>query len=162
MGTPGTAGEQLRAPHGCPVGARHDVEFPEIDLLTPLQLPGVRLRHRIVMSPMCQYSANEGGARKRLAPRVRLLLRVAERLRRVIRTELPLFVRISATDWVDGGWDIDQSVMLARRLKHIGVDLIDVSSGGTVPRAQIPVEHGYQVRFARRIRDDVVGTDHRA
>jgi 2,4-dienoyl-CoA reductase-like NADH-dependent reductase (Old Yellow Enzyme family) len=63
-----------------------------------------------------------------------------------------LFVRISATDWADGGWDGEQSVVLARHLKALGVDLIDVSSGALVPRARIPVGKGYQVPFARKIR----------
>ena len=85
---------------------------------------------------------------------MRLVLRVAERLRSLLPAELPLFVRISATDWVAGGWDIEQSVELAKRLKVLGVDLIDVSSGGMVPQAQIPVSKSYQVPFARRIRDD--------
>ena len=67
---------------------------------------------------------------------------------------MPLFVRISATDWADGGWDVDQSVVLARRLKELGVDLIDVSSGALVPKARIPVGKGYQVPFARKIRDE--------
>jgi 2,4-dienoyl-CoA reductase-like NADH-dependent reductase (Old Yellow Enzyme family) len=83
---------------------------------------------------------------------MRLTLRVAERLRGLMPDELPLFVRISATDWADGGWDLDQSVELARRLKKIGVDLIDVSSGALVPKASIPVGKGYQVPLARRIR----------
>ena len=65
---------------------------------------------------------------------------------------LPLFVRISATDWETGGWDADQSVVLARHLKELGVDLIDVSSGALVPKARIPVAKGYQVPFARKIR----------
>src|SRR5258706_3967103 len=64
----------------------------------------------------------------------------------------PLFVRISATDWVEGGWDIQQSIELARQLRELGVDLIDCSSGGNVPQAQIPVGPGYQTRFAERIR----------
>jgi 2,4-dienoyl-CoA reductase-like NADH-dependent reductase (Old Yellow Enzyme family) len=92
-----------------------------------------------------------GGA---LENRMRLLLQVAERLRRVVPEELPLFVRISATDWVEGGWDIVQSVVLARHLRDLGVDLIDVSSGGTVPKAHIPVGKGYQVPHARRIREE--------
>ena len=66
--------------------------------------------------------------------------------------ELPLFVRISATDWIDGGWNIDESVKLAAQLKPMGVDLIDCSSGGNVPHAKIPVGPGYQVAFAERIR----------
>jgi 2,4-dienoyl-CoA reductase-like NADH-dependent reductase (Old Yellow Enzyme family) len=64
----------------------------------------------------------------------------------------PLFVRISATDWKDGGWDIDQSVELARRLRDRGVDLVDCSSGGAVPDATVPAAPGYQVPFAARIR----------
>src|SRR5262249_1426436 len=86
--------------------------------------------------------------------RMRLLLRVAERLRQLIPAELPLFVRISATDWAEGGWDLEQSVVLARHLKDLCVDLIDVSSGGLVPKARIPVGKGYQVPLARRIRDE--------
>ena len=64
----------------------------------------------------------------------------------------PLFVRVSATDWVEGGWDIDECVQLARWLKEDGVDLIDTSSGGVVPYAKIPTRPGYQVPFAERIR----------
>src|SRR6202795_3065354 len=64
----------------------------------------------------------------------------------------PLFVRISTTDWVDGGWDIEQSIELARGLRQMGVDLIDCSSGGSVPHAEIPVGPGYQTPFAQRIR----------
>jgi 2,4-dienoyl-CoA reductase-like NADH-dependent reductase (Old Yellow Enzyme family) len=64
----------------------------------------------------------------------------------------PLFVRISATDWVEGGWDIEQSVELARQLKQLGADLIDCSSGGNVPQAKIPVGAGYQTQFAEQIR----------
>ena len=65
---------------------------------------------------------------------------------------LPLFVRISATDWAEDGWTIDESVELARLLKAEGVDLVDCSSGGLVPYASIPVGPGYQVPFAERIR----------
>jgi 2,4-dienoyl-CoA reductase-like NADH-dependent reductase (Old Yellow Enzyme family) len=78
---------------------------------------------------------------------------VAQRLRARIPGELPLFVRISATDWVEGGWDAEQSVVLARHLKRLGVDLIDVSSGALTPKARIPVGKGYQVPFARQIRE---------
>jgi 2,4-dienoyl-CoA reductase-like NADH-dependent reductase (Old Yellow Enzyme family) len=67
---------------------------------------------------------------------------------------LPMFVRISATDWAEGGWDLDQSVEFARLAKAMGVDLIDVSSGGLIPKARIPVAQGYQVPLARRIREE--------
>jgi 2,4-dienoyl-CoA reductase-like NADH-dependent reductase (Old Yellow Enzyme family) len=63
-----------------------------------------------------------------------------------------MFVRISATDWIDGGWDIQQSVELARQLKELGADLIDCSSGGNVLHAKIPVGPGYQTQFAEQIR----------
>jgi 2,4-dienoyl-CoA reductase-like NADH-dependent reductase (Old Yellow Enzyme family) len=104
------------------------------------------------LSPLSNRRTDQYGGG--LENRMRLLLRVAETIRRRIPEELPLFVRISATDWADGGWDADQSVVLAGRLKDLGVDLIDVSSGGLVPRARIPVGKGYQVPFARRIRNE--------
>jgi 2,4-dienoyl-CoA reductase (NADPH2) len=65
---------------------------------------------------------------------------------------MPLFTRISATDWVDGGWDLKQSIILARELAGLGVDLVDVSTGGLVPDAAIPVKPGFQVPFAAAIR----------
>lgn len=84
--------------------------------------------------------------------RTRLLREVVEAVRQVWPERCPLFVRISATDWVEGGWDIEQSVELARQLKPLGVDLIDCSSGGNLPQAQIPAGPGYQTPFAERIR----------
>jgi len=84
--------------------------------------------------------------------RTRLCREVVTAVRSAWPKELPLFVRISATDWVEGGWDIDQSVKLAEELKKMGVDLIDCSSGGNVPHATIPVGAGYQTAFAERIR----------
>jgi 2,4-dienoyl-CoA reductase-like NADH-dependent reductase (Old Yellow Enzyme family) len=320
MNTPSVAqsnGQALH--HGSPAGADHDRETPEVDLLSPLTIRGVTLRNRIVMAPMCQYSAEEGmandwhlvhlgsraaggvslviveatavtpdgritpgdvgiwsdahieplarianfmhsqgaiagiqlahagrkassdlpwkggntlktaaeggwpvlapspipfndgdplpieldekgidgivdafeaGARRALTAgfkvleihaahgyllheflsplsnkrtdqyggslenRMRLLLRVTERLRGMMPDDMPLFVRISATDWVEGGWDIEQSVELCKRLKPMGVDLIDVSTGALVPTARIPVGKGYQVPCSRRIHDD--------
>src|SRR5207249_7364804 len=68
--------------------------------------------------------------------------------------ELPLFVRVSVTDWIDGGWDIEQSIKLAAELKQSGVDLIDCSSGGNVAHAKIPVGPGYQTAFAQKIRHE--------
>ncbi|TYP78324.1 MULTISPECIES: NADH:flavin oxidoreductase/NADH oxidase [Nitrosomonas] len=104
------------------------------------------------LSPLSNHRTdNYGGS---LANRMRLLLSVAKRLRDVIPSELPFFVRISATDWVDGGWDIEQSIILCRELKLLGTDLIDVSSGGVIPDARIPVARGYQVQFAQRVRNE--------
>ena len=85
---------------------------------------------------------------------MRLCLEVVEAVRGVWPENQPVFVRLSCTDWVAGGWDIEQSVELARRLRERGVDLIDCSSGGAVPYAQIPMAPGYQVPFAERIRKD--------
>ena len=85
--------------------------------------------------------------------RIRLLLEVVERVQAVWPTDLPLFVRISATDWTDGGWTIDDSVALSAILKDKGVDVIDCSTGGNV-NAKIPLKPGYQVTFAERIRQE--------
>ena len=104
------------------------------------------------LSPLSNHRTDEyGGSREN---RMRITLRVAGRVRAVVPTELPVFVRISATDWVEGGWDVAQSVVLAARLKELGIDLIDVSSGALTPKARIPVAKGYQVPFARQIRDE--------
>jgi 2,4-dienoyl-CoA reductase-like NADH-dependent reductase (Old Yellow Enzyme family) len=86
---------------------------------------------------------------------MRFPLRVTEAVRRAWPAALPLFVRISASDWVEGGWDLAQSIELARALKERGVDLIDCSSGGLVPSAKIPLGPGYQVPFAEAIRREV-------
>jgi 2,4-dienoyl-CoA reductase-like NADH-dependent reductase (Old Yellow Enzyme family) len=84
--------------------------------------------------------------------RTRFLRECVKAVRDVLPERCPLFVRISATDWVEGGWDIDQSVELARLLLSLGVDLIDCSSGGNLEKAEIPIEPGYQTPFAERIR----------
>jgi len=84
--------------------------------------------------------------------RTRFLREVVTAVRHAWPEGNPLFVRISATDWIEGGWDLDQSVELANQLGPLGVDLIDCSSGGILPGAKIPVEPGYQVPFAEGIR----------
>jgi 2,4-dienoyl-CoA reductase-like NADH-dependent reductase (Old Yellow Enzyme family) len=84
--------------------------------------------------------------------RTRLVLEVARAVRAVMPAELALFVRISATDWAEGGWNLDESVRLAADFKALGVDLVDVSSGGAVSHQQIVLGPGYQVPFAERIR----------
>lgn len=90
-----------------------------------------------------------GGA---LEARMRFPLQVVRAVREAFPAELPVFVRVSATDWVDGGWDLAQSIELARHLKAAAVDLVDCSSGGNVAHARIPVAPGYQVPFAAAIR----------
>jgi 2,4-dienoyl-CoA reductase-like NADH-dependent reductase (Old Yellow Enzyme family) len=103
------------------------------------------------LSPLSNQRSDEYGGS--FDNRVRLLLRVVEAVRAAVPETTPVLVRISATDWAEGGWDADDSVALAQRLREAGVDLIDVSTGGNVP-AEIPVEPGYQVQFARRIRTE--------
>ena len=87
-----------------------------------------------------------------LRDRARLPLAAAKAVREAWPKGLPVFVRISATDWVEGGWDIAQSVQLAKWLKEIGIDLIDCSSGGLVPDAKIPAGPGFQLRFSEAVR----------
>jgi 2,4-dienoyl-CoA reductase-like NADH-dependent reductase (Old Yellow Enzyme family) len=85
--------------------------------------------------------------------RTRLVREVVAAVREVWPAALPLWLRVSATDWADAdGWDVDQSIELARQVKSLGVDLVDVSSGGLLPHAKIPLAPGYQVPFAARIR----------
>ena len=104
------------------------------------------------LSPLSNHRTDEYGGS--FENRTRLVREVAAAIRRVWPESLPLFTRISATDWTEGGWDIEQSVELARQLKTIGVDLIDCSSGGNVATAKIPIGPGYQTPFAERIRRD--------
>jgi 2,4-dienoyl-CoA reductase-like NADH-dependent reductase (Old Yellow Enzyme family) len=84
--------------------------------------------------------------------RTRLLCEVVDAIRQTWPAGLPLFVRISASDWVEGGWTIEDSVGLAKQLEPLGVDLIDCSSGGAVPNVSIPVGPGYQAPFAAKVR----------
>jgi 2,4-dienoyl-CoA reductase-like NADH-dependent reductase (Old Yellow Enzyme family) len=102
------------------------------------------------LSPLCNFRTDAYGGS--LENRMRFPLEVARRVRAAWPDELPLFVRISASDWMEGGWDLAQSIELAKRLGDEGVDLIDCSSGGAVPGAKIVVGPGYQVPFAREIR----------
>ena len=102
------------------------------------------------LSPLSNHRADEYGGS--FEHRTRIVRDVAEAVRAVWPERFPLFVRISATDWVEGGWTIEDSVALARQLQHHGVDLIDCSSGGNVSNAQIPVAPGYQVPFAEAVR----------
>ena len=86
--------------------------------------------------------------------RIRLLMEIVNAVHTVWPNHLPLFVRISATDWVEGGWNTDEAVRLSALLKSDGVDLIDCSSGGMVPYAKIPISPGFQVSFAEKIKKE--------
>jgi 2,4-dienoyl-CoA reductase-like NADH-dependent reductase (Old Yellow Enzyme family) len=102
------------------------------------------------LSPLANRRTDEYGGP--FEHRIRLVLDVVAAVRREWDDALPLLVRLSATDWAEGGWDEAQSVALARRLADVGVDLVDCSSGGMVPGVKIPTAPGYQVGFAERIR----------
>src|SRR6202165_1242874 len=165
-------------------------------LFTPLRIREIELKNRIVVSPICQYSAKDGhpqtwhlvhlgsravgGAGLVMAkatavearggispsdtgiyedlhieswrPIVQFILQVVQAVRKVWPQRLPLFVRLSATDWNEGGWDLEQAIELSRKLKSFEVDLIDVSSGGAVPAVKIPLGPGYQVKFSESSR----------
>jgi len=101
-------------------------------------------------SPLCNDRKDDYGGS--FENRIRLLLRVTLAVREALSQTLPLLVRISATDWKEGGWDLEQSIELCRRLKELGVDLVDVSSGGILPGIKIPAGPGFQVGFAEAIR----------
>lgn len=102
------------------------------------------------LSPLSNHRKDEFGGR--LENRMRLPLEVAKTVREIWPSELPVFIRISATDWIEGGWDLPQSVEFSKELKKIGIDLVDCSSGGVAPGAKIPIAPGYQVKFAEEIR----------
>ena len=132
------------------------VEAAERSLAAGFKIAEVHAAHGYLLHQFLSPLSNQrqdryGGS---FDNRIRLLLEVTAAVRQVWPEELPLFVRLSATDWVDDGWNADETVELARRLKDVGVDLIDVSSGGTAANADIPVGPGYQTQFAERVRKE--------
>jgi 2,4-dienoyl-CoA reductase-like NADH-dependent reductase (Old Yellow Enzyme family) len=102
------------------------------------------------LSPLSNARSDEYGGT--FENRVHIVKQVVRAVREVWPGRLPLFVRVSATDWKEGGWDLAQTIDLARQLKPLGVDLMDVSSGGAVPGVKIPLGPGYQTGFAEAIR----------
>lgn len=103
------------------------------------------------LSPISNKRTDKYGGS--LQDRMRYPLEVFDAVRAVFPARKPVGIKISATDWVEGGWDLDQSIAFARELKKRGVDWIDVSSGGVSPQQKIPLSPGYQVPFARAIRE---------
>jgi len=102
------------------------------------------------LSPLSNHRKDGFGGE--LKNRMRLPLEVARTIREIWPSDLPVFIRISATDWIEGGWDLGQSIEFSRELKKIGIDLVDCSSGGIAPAAKIPAAPGYQVKFAEEIK----------
>jgi 2,4-dienoyl-CoA reductase-like NADH-dependent reductase (Old Yellow Enzyme family) len=103
------------------------------------------------LSPLTNERVDDYGGD--LDGRSRFLIEIVDAVRAVLPAGKPLFVRFSATDWIDGGWSVDETVEVSRKLASHGVDLIDVSSGGLAPEQQIELRPGYQVPFARAVRD---------
>jgi len=108
------------------------------------------------LSPLSNKRTDEYGGS--FENRIRLLLEVTEAIRTVWPEDYPLFVRISSTEWTDGGWTPEESVRLAPLLHQAGADLIDCSSGGNIHNAKVPVRPGYQVPFAEMIRNTGIMT----
>jgi 2,4-dienoyl-CoA reductase-like NADH-dependent reductase (Old Yellow Enzyme family) len=102
------------------------------------------------LSPLSNQRTDEYGGP--FANRIRIVCEVVDAVRKVWPERYPVFLRISATDWVEGGWTVEESIALAQTLKLRGVDLFDCSSGGNVAQVRIPVGPGYQAEFAERIR----------
>jgi 2,4-dienoyl-CoA reductase-like NADH-dependent reductase (Old Yellow Enzyme family) len=103
------------------------------------------------LSPLSNRRTDSYGGS--LENRCRMTIEVAQRVRREMPDSMPLLVRISSTDWAEGGWDLEQSVELAKCLKQYGVDLMDCSSGALIPGVKVPLGPGYQVPFAAAIRE---------
>jgi 2,4-dienoyl-CoA reductase-like NADH-dependent reductase (Old Yellow Enzyme family) len=135
------------------------VEAARRSLLAGFQIAEIHAAHGYLLHQFLSQLSNQrtdhyGGS---FENRTRLLRDIVSAVRNVWPDYLPLLVRISATDWVEGGWDIEQSLELVRQLLPLGVDLIDCSSGGSAPHARIPLGAGYQTRFAEQIRRETGG-----
>lgn len=133
------------------------ISAAELSLAAGFEVLEIHMAHGYLLheflSPLSNHRTDEFGG----SPdnRMRFPLQVASALRKVWPDRLALFVRISCTDWVEGGWDLEQSIEFCRRLKEVGVDLIDCSSGAMVPHAKIPAGPGFQAPFAAAIRREV-------
>ncbi len=123
-------------------------------LAAGFRIAEVHAAHGYLLHEFCSPLANArtdrwGGS---LENRMRLAIEVTRTVRAAWPAELPVWVRISASDWAEGGWDLEQAVALSKRLREVGADLVDCSSGGAVAHQKITLSPGYQVPFAERIR----------
>jgi 2,4-dienoyl-CoA reductase-like NADH-dependent reductase (Old Yellow Enzyme family) len=129
----------------------------EYSLSAGFQVVEIHMAHGYLLheflSPLTNIRTDEFGGR--FENRVRLPLHVAEEVRQIWPEKWPVFVRISCTDWTEGGWDLDQSIQFAKLLREREIDLIDCSSGGIMTGIKIPVAPGYQVPFSAQIRKEV-------
>ncbi len=151
--------EGWRMPHALTVGEIHGVQGKFAEAIGRALTAGFEwfelhaahgyLAHEF-LSPLSNTRADEYGGS--FDNRIRFALETAKLLRDALPAHLPLTVRLSCTDWAEGGWTLDESIALSQRLKEMGVDLIDCSSGGSLPHARIAVGPGYQVAFAEAIK----------
>jgi len=167
-------GWQPEAPSGLPFAEGHplpkELTVPELDVLEEqfrlaarrslaagFQVVELHMAHGYLLheflSPLTNHRTDEYGGS--FENRIRFPLRVVRAVREEWPAELPFFVRLSVVDWVEGGWDLGQSVLLTRRMKTLGVNLIDCSAGFAVPEEQIPAGPGFLVPFAAAIRSAV-------
>jgi 2,4-dienoyl-CoA reductase-like NADH-dependent reductase (Old Yellow Enzyme family) len=145
-----TGEEMERVRNAFAAAARHgrDADFEVIEV----HMAHGYLLHEY-LSPLTNRRADLWGGS--LENRLRFPLSVARAVREEWPESLPVLVRVSATDWVEGGWDLQQTIALARELKKIGIDMVDCSSGGTVPDAKVPASPGFQTPFAAAVRREV-------
>lgn len=169
----GQGGWQTVAPSALPFGDRHPPQALSLEHISEIKSAFVAAAKRAVasgfelievhaahgyllhqfLSPLSnQRDDNYGGS---LENRLRLVLEIFSEIRAVIDKKIAVGVRISATDWVNGGWDTEQSIVLAKQLEILGCDYIHVSSGGLSPEQQIPVSPNYQVPLAQKVREAV-------
>ena len=126
------------------------VNATERSLVAGFRVVEIHMAHGYLLHEFLSPLSNPG---KDLQERMRFPLLLAQSVRKVWPQSLPLMVRISATDWAQGGWDLEQSTVFCRALKHMGVDFIDCSSGGLVPFQKIDLKPHYQVPFAAHIKE---------
>jgi 2,4-dienoyl-CoA reductase-like NADH-dependent reductase (Old Yellow Enzyme family) len=171
---PGEGGWEVVAPSAIPFSADfampHALSIPEIDTLVQkfadaatralnagFKVIEIHAAHGYLLheflSPRTNHREDEYGGS--LEGRMKFPLRVARAVRDAIPDSLPVFVRISATDWIEEGWNLAQSITFCKELFNMGIDFIDCSSGGQVPDAKMPIGPGYQVPFASAIRKEV-------
>jgi 2,4-dienoyl-CoA reductase-like NADH-dependent reductase (Old Yellow Enzyme family) len=128
----------------------------ELSMRAGFQVIEIHMAHGYLLheflSPLTNTRTDQYGGS--LENRMRFPLEIAESLRRIWPAHLPVFVRISATDWADGGWNAEESVVFCKALRKVGIDLIDVSTGGLVAHQKIEVKPLYQVPFAEKIRKE--------
>jgi len=151
--------EGYQAPHALSVAEIAGIVQAFADAAGRAQAAGARLielhgAHGYLLhsflSPLSNQRTDQYGGS--FANRIRMACEVVTVVRKVWPEKYPLWMRISATDWVEGGWTVEESIALARTLQPLGVDLFDCSSGGNVPHVKIPVGPGYQVAFAEQVR----------